>query len=135
MKKILAIGLVAVLALSLLTACGGNNSTPGGGDSAEGYPDYWNDEIPKLNGTMTFSMELGENNVSTLIDVKNKSVIDAYIDSLISNGYEKRSDNQDNTHRFISYENGTWSIGISYYYLDGDNDLEVTFTYCHDVID
>ena len=33
MKKIIAIALVAVLALSLLTACGGNSNTPSGGNS------------------------------------------------------------------------------------------------------
>ena len=33
MKKIFAIALVIVLALSLLTACGGNSNTPSGGDN------------------------------------------------------------------------------------------------------
>ena len=166
MKKILAIALVAVLALSLLAACGGkdngnnnggkdttnttasnggkdttsapdnnNNNNGGDGGSPINYPDYWNDEIPKLNGTVTFNLQLGENNVSTLIDVKNKGVIDAYVEALINNGYEKYVDSQDNTHTSISLKNGTWSISFYYYYLNGDNDLEgVKFSYCPDVI-
>jgi predicted alpha-1,6-mannanase (GH76 family) len=68
--------------------------------------------------------------------VKNKGVIDAYIDALINKKKKKRTDSQDNTHRSISYENGTWSINIYYNYINGDNDLEgVQFSYCPDVID
>ena len=116
------------------TSAPGNNGNNNGGDKAEGYPDYWNDEIPKLNGTVTFEMQLGENNVQTFINVKNKGVIDAYIDALISKGYEKYVDTQDNTNTNIAVKNGTWSIYISYRYIDGDNDLEgVKFNYSPDV--
>ena len=155
MKKILAIALVAVLALSLLTACGGNdngggnstnppnNSTPSGnggnnstptpggndnsGGSAENYPDYWNDEIPKMNGKVTFDIQSG-NGATITLNAKNEDVINAYIDSLISDGYEKTSDTKNNN-RVVILENGTWAISISY-----GNDLKVTLDYAPDNI-
>ena len=161
MKKILAIALVAVLMLSLLTACsggndtpsgggnnnggnstpsgnnGGNNSTPSGnnnsGGSAENYPDYWNDEIPKMNGKVTYSMELGENNLSLFIDVKDKGVIDDYIKALENDGYEKHIDKSDDTHRDVALKNGKWNVHINYNHADGDKDLSVKLNHSPDV--
>ena len=162
MKKILAIAFVMILALSLLTACGGDsnsdggennngggnntpsgnnsggdNSNPGGnnnsGGSAENYPDYWNDDVPKLNGKVTFSMELGANNLSLFIDVKNKSVIDDYIKSLERDGYEKHIDKSDDTHRDVALKNGTWNIHINYNHAAGDNDIAVKLNHSPDI--
>ena len=48
MKKILAIALVMVLALSLLTACGGNSNTPSGGGNNTNPPS--NSSTPSGNG-------------------------------------------------------------------------------------
>ena len=161
MKKILAIALVAVLMLSLLTACsgggndtpsgggnnntpsnstpsgnGGDNSTPGGNndnsdDSAKGYPDEWNDEIPKMNGTVKNSLALRENSYTAFVDVKNEDVINAYIDSLVSAGYEKTTDAKDGNHRNVGLKNGTWAIVIDYG-TSGD-ELQVQLGYSPDV--
>ena len=157
MKKILAIALVMVLALSLLTACGGNDNGGGnstnppasnggndttpsnnggnnnGGGSPIDYPDYWNDDVPKMNGKVTFSMELGENNLSLFIDVKNKSVIDDYIKSLESDGYEKHIDKSDETHRDVALKNGTWNIHINYNHADDDNNIAVKLNHSPDI--
>jgi predicted small secreted protein len=48
MKKIIAIALVVVLALSLLTACGGNSNTPSGGGNSTNSPS--NSSTPSGNG-------------------------------------------------------------------------------------
>ena len=140
MKKLVALALVMVLALSLLTACGGNsntpsggdntpsgnNSTPGGnestpggnnnngGDSAIGYPDEWKSEIPKMNGTVTFKTSLTKDSLKVFVDVKNEDVINAYIDTLISAGYEKTNEVKDDNHRTVGLTNKTWAIVIDY---------------------
>ena len=151
MKKLVAITLVMILALSLLTACefsiggqtggndsqsdkGGDNNKSGGndkdGDNATGYPDYWNSEIPKMNGTATFAMQLNENNVTIFVDVKNEDVVNAYIDSTIIAGYEKKSDVRDDNHRTVALWNGTWVIVVDYGFSD---ELQIKLGYSPDV--
>ena len=142
-----------ILALSLLTACGGdsnsggggnnngdsgNNSTPGGsnnsgGDSsAVGYPDYWDDTVPKMNGTVTFHLQMGTN-VNVNLDVKSISTINDYIKSLENDGYEKHIDKTDDTDRDVALKNGTWNIHFSYNHTVSDNDRVVILKYSPDI--
>jgi len=51
MKKILAIAMVTVLALSLLTACGGNSNTPSDGSSTLSGSNPGNSSTPGTNNT------------------------------------------------------------------------------------
>jgi len=166
MKTLLTAALVAVLALSLLTACGANagggsnggdgtnlpenistpadlgsnDNTSGGndnndsngenndsGDSATGYPSSWNDEIPKMNGHVTSNFTSGRNDLTVFVYVKNEDVINAYIDSLINQGYEQTTDYRDDNHCNVGLHNGTWAIVIDYG-ISGDT-LEVQLGY------
>ena len=127
MKKALLLVLTLVLVLSL-AACGGNDTNPPEETGSGGYPDYWDDDIPKMDGTVDVPMQLG-NYVHVIVKVKNKSVIDNYIKSLENEGYEITKDQSGDTHRDVSLQNGEWIILINYNHAGGDGDIEVNLKY------
>ena len=101
---------------------GGDNSTSEGKDNsggeAIGYPSYWNDDIPKINGTVTFDSNKVANTVEVWVEVKNDDVVLAYIDSLKSKGYDLYNDNEDKIIRLFALKNDKWDISISYDFED-----------------
>jgi len=149
MKKLVALALVMVLALSLLVACSDSNtpsgtpsgndntpsSTPSGGDDKggdnsggavdKGYPAYWNSDVPKLDGAVTFEFQIDTKSGSVTLNLKNRAdEVDAYLELCKGKGYEVKSDlanPADPNNRNIVLKNGTYTVTIDYTDTNGGN--------------
>jgi len=99
---------------------GGGSGGGGSGGAAVGYPDEWEDAIPKMPGTVTYSMQIGPNSWTLFVDVKSKDVVINYVDSLIKDGYKLYydSDKDENNppseyQRDFALRNGEWDVGAT----------------------
>ena len=154
MKKILAIALVLVLALSFLTACGGDDTSGGGntpsgnssttpptsqggndttpsnnGGDEKGYPAGWPNEVPKMDGNVIDgSIHDSDGNISgtATLDGVSKNNVDDYINTLKSNGFKIDSEQDMANLGMFLYQLSKEKCTVNLTYTTDDNQVIIS---------
>jgi len=145
-KRLLAVLVVSVLALVMLSGCGGINvggvkvsdNADGsskvsiGGTSVEtgaSWPSSWPSDIPKLNGTVKSSVSTDVHSsagLSVFLSVANIDVVKAYANDLMSKGYTAGTTLDEGGDYAVSLKGSAYNVSVTYSH--DTNDASVTVT-------
>ena len=141
LKKGLIITLILALAFSLV-GCGVvkqakeltkvTNEIEKAMDDMQKWPKDWPGSIPKLDGKVDLAFDsqmLGGKDWIVVVNVKNKSAVTDYVQTLLSKGFKKSGDSEQNTNDgYNTYvSNEEYSFGITFSAAD-DGTGSVTLT-------
>ena len=140
-KQILAIIFVLALSLTMLAGCGGGSGTgtdnggsptssPAGSttsspadnggnqDVGMAWPSGIPSDVPQMDGTIISvngdDINTGMGMISVKITVSGKDAVKAYVDNLVSKGFEKLFDNDDGTNYQATAKSSSCNLTITY---------------------
>ncbi|MCL2881857.1 MAG: hypothetical protein FWF45_03055 [Coriobacteriia bacterium] len=144
-KRAFAILIAALLALTMLSGCGstntggtsnaggtGNTKVNVGGSSVEtgqAWPANWPTDIPKLDGKVKSSVSTdvhSNTGLSVFLSVSDVSVVKAYADKLVSQGYKSGTVLDEGGDYAASLKGSAYSVSVTFSH--DTNDASVTVT-------
>jgi len=150
-KRLLAVFVVLVLALTMLSGCGSNNtggtsnnsnatnsSNSGSSkvnignstiETGASWPANWPSDIPKLDGTVKSSVSTdvhSSTGLSVFLSVSNEDVVKTYANNLIAKGYEQQTSLDDNGDYAVSLKGTAYEVSVTF--SSDTKDASVTVT-------